>query len=147
MKRLILLTVVLSAFAMAVSAQGKASRTVSDSLEKMERQAWDAFGRGDGKFFESFYSTDATQIDPNGILSRSDAIKGIASKPCELRSYSFNDFKVTMLNATTALVTYGAMQDATCGGQTVPGKLFASTVYVKRNGKWHGAFHQESYPL
>jgi hypothetical protein len=147
MKRILFALIIVAGSAMAASAQVKASKAVSDQLEKMERQAWDAFGRGDGKFFEGFYSTDAIQIDPNGILTRKEAIAGISSKPCELKGYSFSNFRVTVLNATTAFVTYSATQDAACGGQKVPDKLFASSVYVKRNGKWQGALHQESYPM
>ena len=147
MKRIVFAVITIAAFSACVSAQMKASKAVSDQLEKMERQAWDAFGRGDGKFFDGFYSSDAAQIDPNGIMTRKEAIAAISTKPCELKSYSFNNFKVTMLNATTAFVTYAATQDATCGGQKVPEKLLASSVYVKRNGKWQGALHQESYPM
>ena len=147
MKRFVFAVMFFTAFAAVAAAQSKAPKSVTDQLEKMERHAWDAFGRGDGKFFESFYSIDATQIDPNGIMTRKEAIAAISTKPCELKNYSINNFKVTMLNATTAFVTYNATQDATCGGQKVPDKLLASSVYVKRNGKWQGALHQESYPM
>jgi hypothetical protein len=147
MKRILFAIVISAALAAISSAQSKAPKTVADQLEKMERQAWDAFGRGDGKFFEGFYSSDATQIDPNGIMTRKEAIAAISTKPCELKNYSINNFKVTMLNATTAFVTYNATQDASCGGQKVPDKLLASSVYVKRNGKWQGALHQESYRM
>ena len=147
MKRLVFAVTIIAAFAAVGTAQSKAPKSVTDQLEKMERQAWDAFGRGDGKFFEGFYSSDATQIDPNGIMTRKEAIAAISTKPCELKNYSINKFKVTMLSPSTAFVTYSATQDATCGGQKVPEKLVASSVYVKRNGKWQGALHQESYPM
>jgi hypothetical protein len=147
MKRIVFAVTIIAALAAVAAAQSKAPKSVIDQLEKMERQAWDAFGRGDGKFFEGFYSSDATQVDPNGIMTRKEAIAAISTKPCELKNYSINNFKVTMLNASTVFVTYAATQDATCGGQKVPEKLVASSVYVKRNGKWQGALHQESYPI
>ena len=147
MKLFVFAVTIIAAFGSGAAAQSKAPRSVTDQLEKMEREAWDAFGRGDGKFFEGFYSSDATQIDPNGIMTRKEAIAAISTKPCELKNYSINNFKVTMLNASTAFVTYAATQDATCGGRKVPEKLVASSVYVKRNGKWQGALHQESYPM
>jgi len=147
MKRIVFAVTIIAALAAVAAAQSKAAKSVIDQLEKMERQAWDAFGRGDGKFFEGFYSSDATQVDPNGIMTRKEAIAAISTKPCELKNYSINNFKVTMLNASTVFVTYAATQDATCGGQKVPEKLVALSVYVKRNGKWQGALHQESYPI
>ncbi|MCA1589590.1 MAG: hypothetical protein LC734_04215 [Acidobacteria bacterium] len=43
-----------------------------------------------------------------------------------------------------ALATYNATQEGTCAGQPMPAKVFASTIFVKRKGKWLGFFHQES---
>ena len=110
----------------------------------MERQAWDAFGKGDGKFFETFLVDEAMVGTDFGFSSKAQTIKDIGTKPCEVKSYTFSNFKVVMLDKNTALATYEATQDTTCAGQKAPDKVIASTVYVKRKGKWMGMFHQES---
>jgi len=51
---------------------------------------------------------------------------------------------VVTLNQDAAILTFSATQDATCGGVAEPSPVRASTVYVKRAGKWQAAFHQET---
>jgi hypothetical protein len=137
-----LLTIAVLVMACAVSAM--AQKGLEADLMKSEKAAWDAFGRGDGKFFQSFLADDSVMFGDSGIQTKAEGIKMISSKPCEVKSYNFSNFKVSMVNPTTALVTYSATEDATCGGQPAPAKVNVSTIYVKRNGKWLGYFHQES---
>lgn len=140
MKRLLAVFVFVLVAVVAVSAQTAMEKT----LMTMEKQAWDAFGKGDGKFFETFLADDALILDDKGFTSKAQTVKDVSAKPCVIKSYSFSNFKVTMLNPTTALATYEATQDATCGTQAMPAKVFASSIYVKRKGKWQAAFHQET---
>src|SRR5215204_4533249 len=122
-----------------IAAAGIAAQTGDEAnFMALERQAWDAFGKGDGKFFETFLVDEATVVGDYGASSKAESIKGISTKPCELKSYSFSNFKVIMLEKNTALATYEATQDAACAGQKSPSKVFGSTVYVKRKGKWMG---------
>ena len=125
---------------LAVSAQTKDEA----GFMTLEKQAWDAFGKGDGKFFETFLVDESMVVTNGGFSSKAQTVKDIGSKPCEVKSYSFSNFKVLMIDQNTALTTYEATQDATCGGQKSPSKVLASTIFVKRKGKWLGLFHQES---
>jgi len=110
----------------------------------MEKQAWNAFSKGDGKFFETFLADEAMIVSGGGFSTRAQTVKDIGTKPCDLKSFEFSDFKVMMLDKNTALVTYKALQDGVCGGQPVPKNVLASSVYVKRKGKWLAIYHQES---
>jgi hypothetical protein len=132
------------AFVLISFVAASAQTTMETTLMAMEKQAWDAFGKGDGKFFETFLTDDAILGSDYGFVSKAQSVKDISGKPCELKSYSFSNFKVMMLDKNTAIITYEAAQDATCGGQKAPNKVYASSVYVKRKGKWQGAYHQET---
>lgn len=110
----------------------------------MEKQAWEAFSKGDGKFFETFLVDEAIIGTDAGFSSKAQTVKDINSKPCDLKSFEFSDFKVVMLEKNTALITYKALQDGVCAGQPVPKNVIASSVYVKRKGKWLAVHHQES---
>ncbi len=44
----------------------------------------------------------------------------------------------------TAILTYKAMQDGTCDGKTLHASVWATSIYVKRGGKWVSNFHQET---
>lgn len=136
------LTLVVFILTLAISAA--AQKAGQPDFQAMEKGAWDAFGKGDAKYFESFLDSDFTMFNGSTMANRADSIKGIATKPCTVKSYSFNNFKVSMIDPNTALVTYMVTQDVTCGTQAAPAKVAASTVYVKRGGKWMGYYHQES---
>lgn len=147
MKRLVLLITVISFLAGAVWAQ-KAKKDSKESMESslmtMEKKAWEAWSKKDGKFFEAFLADEAAILSGSGFSTKAESVKEIAAHNCVVNNYSMNNFKVTMLNKDTALVTYEAMLDGKCGEQTLPAKAYASTVYVKRGDKWVGAFHQET---
>jgi hypothetical protein len=134
---------VLALVLMSVAAAAAQTKEETEFMA-MEKQAWDAFGKGDGKFFETFLADDAVIGGDNGFSTKAESVKGISTKPCELKSYSFSNYKVVMIDKNTALATYEATQDATCGGQKAPAKVFGSSLFVKRKGKWLARFHQET---
>ena len=140
MKRIIAIFV----FVLLATGAAQAQTALAKALEAKEKSAWDAFGKGDGKFFDKFLTKDAMLVSDWGMATKAQSVKDINTKPCEIRSYKFNNFKVISVNATTAVVVYEAEQDATCGGQPAPKKIYASSVYTKIGKTWYGAFHQES---
>jgi hypothetical protein len=48
-----------------------------------------------------------------------------------------------MLSRDSALLTYRSTYDIVCGGKPEAGPLRASTIYVRRGGRWLIAFHRE----
>ena len=128
-----------------ISTAAALSQTKDESnFMAMEKQAWEAFNKGDGKFFETFLVDEAMIGTDAGFSSRAQTVKDVSTKPCDLKSFEFSEFKVMMIDKNTALVTYKALQDGVCAGQPVPKNVIASSVYVKRKGKWMAMYHQES---
>jgi hypothetical protein len=78
------------------------------------------------------------------MRGKANVVKNITSQNCQVSSFSLSGFGYQWLDAKSVIVTYGANQDAVCGGQKLPGKVNASSVWVKRGNKWLNAFHQES---
>lgn len=140
MKRII----AIFAFVLIAAFAAQAQTALEKTLMAREKSAWDAFGKGDGKFFDKFLTADAMLVSDWGIQTKAQSVKDINTKPCELKSYSFSNFKAISVNATTAVVVYEAEQDATCMGEPAPKKIYASSVYVKVGKTWYGKFHQES---
>jgi hypothetical protein len=136
------LTLVVLVFACSISAA--AQKTGQPDFQAMEKGAWDAFSKGDGKYFDSLIADDGVVFNGSALSSKADLVKEVNSKPCDVKSYSFSNFKVTTIDNDATLVTYSATQDGTCGGQAMPAKVMGSTIYVKRNGKWLAFYHQES---
>jgi len=61
-----------------------------------------------------------------------------------VKSYSVNHFHATRFDQNTALLTYRAEQQTTCGAVAVPSPTWVSSLFVRRNGKWVNALYQHT---
>lgn len=121
------------------------SSATDDAIKKMERELWDAWKAKDMGPFEKLVASDAVGNDMmQGWQTKDAMIKGMKDMPCDVNSYSISDEKMTHIDKDATLYTYTANVDATCGGQKVPDKVYASSVWAKRGAKWETVFHQET---
>jgi len=153
MKRMLSVAFVLLMIAGVAAAQMNANKgskagknSVEDQLISLEKQAWEAWKNKNGSFFQTFLSDDAVLISGSGVEGKAASVQAISNMPCEVKSYALDNFKVTMIDKNTALLTYSAKQDFTCQGKAGPPQIWASSVFVKRGGKWLNFSHQESAP-
>lgn len=109
-----------------------------------EKKLWEAWKNNDLKPFKANLSADSVMISEMGVADKATALKQFEDLQCDVKSYELSDFKVTFLDSDAAVLTYKSSQDATCGGETVPATVWASSAYVKRGGKWLAASHQET---
>jgi hypothetical protein len=121
------------------------SRAASQKLIiSTERKLWTAWKNGDTKPFWTYLSADSVMIRNSGVAKKKAALKELEDLKCEVKSFELSDFNVSWITGDTALLTYKATQDATCGGQATPTAVWASSLYVRRGGKWWAASHQET---
>lgn len=164
MKKLFVITLAILAFAPLAPAQrGQARRQLSglvkdydktltvadkkaleETLVNLEKQSWEAWQKRDGKFFQEFLSDDHVEVGFNGITNKATIVGFVGSPVCVVKSYTVDNFKLTVLDADTALLTYHAAQDTTCGGGTVPSPVWVSSLYVKRGKRWLNALYQQT---
>ena len=129
------------------SPKPKPAMTKAQLLKKlsgMETKLWDAWKNKDAKPFQSWLTSDSVMIGEEGTGTKSDVTKMIASMPCDVKSFSLSDWKLTTINSSAALLSYKATQDATCGGTAAPPVVWAGSVWVNRGGKWMALSHQET---
>jgi len=145
MKTLLLVSISLSLFATVAIGQKKVDETaLKENLIKLEKQSWDAWKARDGKFYQDFLSDDHQEIGAGGVSTKSEIVPFVGSKACLVKSYSVDSFTVTIFDANTALLTYHAAQDTTCGGSPVPSPVWVSSLYIRRSGHWLNAFYQQT---
>ena len=128
------------------SPKPKPAMTKAQTLKKLsasETKLWEAWKNKDAKPFKANLSADSVIIGDSGVQGKSDAIKDLTSAPCEVKSFKLSDWKLTMLNSSTALITYKASAEGTCAGTPIP-TVWASSIWVNRGGKWLAASHQET---
>jgi hypothetical protein len=114
------------------------------TLVNLEKQSWEAWKSRDGKFYQSFLSDDHVELGSGGPFNKSSVVAFVGSPVCVVKSYEVDHFQVTVFDANTALLTYHAAQDTTCGGKPVPSPVWVSSLYVKRDGRWLNALYQQT---
>lgn len=108
-----------------------------------EKRLWEGWKNKDPKPFKANLSADSVIVGEMGVMGKADIVKEIANMPCEVKSYTLSDFKVTFLNGGTAILTCKGVVDGTCAGTALP-NVWSSSVYVNRGGRWMAASHQET---
>ena len=147
MKKLMMILMIAIGVSSVAFGQTKMSKEskVEAQLIALEKQSWEEWKNKNGGFFQTLLTDEAVNIGIGGLSNKSQIVKSTSSD-CEVKSFSVDNFKVVMLDKNVALLTYAATQDGVCGGRTIPAKVIASSVYVKRGGKWLNAFYQETPP-
>jgi hypothetical protein len=118
--------------------------SVRDTLIDLEKQSWVAWKGHDAAFFSSFLSDDHVEVGPRGVLGKADIVAGVGSPVCKVESYSVGSFKFTRVAEDMALLSYRAEQKTACGGAPVPSPAWASSLYVKREGRWVNVLYQQT---
>ena len=131
----------------SASPKPKPKMTKAQILKKLsanETALWNAWKNKDAKPFQMWLSADSVMVGDQGVAGKSDVTKEISTMPCDVKSFSLSDWKLTMLNSGTAVLAYKATQDGSCAGTTLPAAVWASSIWVNRGGNWLAAFHQET---
>jgi uncharacterized protein (TIGR02246 family) len=141
----LLASVVLACLFLVFGSPVFAQEDVKSTVTSIEKNLWDAWKNNDTAVFQQHLADEAVGVGPQGVLAGKDQlIRQMTDKPCDVRDFSFSDWEVHQISDDTVLVTYKAKQDATCDGTQIPAEVVASSVYVKRDGKWLAASHQET---
>jgi hypothetical protein len=118
--------------------------TLQDTLVALEKQSWEAWKNHDGKFFQGFLADDHVELGFGGPANKASVVAGVAGPACSVKSYAVDHFALAVVDANTALLTYHAAQDTTCGGQPVPSPVWVSSLYVKRGDRWFNFLYQQT---
>jgi len=127
----------------ACASQVQSDAQVKATLIDLETKSWVAWKAHDGAFFDSFLSDDHVEIGPDGAIGKARVLAGVTDKACNVRSYALGDMAFTRLAADTAVLVYRAAQDTMCGTANVPSPVWATSVYVRRGGRWRNAVYEQ----
>lgn len=108
-------------------------------LEQLERQFW----TGGAQFYTGNLAADAVMVfaDPVGVLRRERIVETIAAAP-RWRSVTFEDVSLVELAPNVRLLTYRARAERQ--DELSPYAALVSSAYVRRDGRWQLAFHQQT---
>jgi hypothetical protein len=116
---------------------------VLKKLSANENALWTAWKNKDAKPFQMWLAADGVMIGDQGVGTKKDVTEMMGSMPCEIKSFTLSDWKLAMVDADAAVITYKGAAEGTCGGQPIP-TVWASSLWVNRKGKWLAFSHQET---
>jgi len=145
MKRHIIIAVAGLALATLLPAQAQTDKgALKETLVGLEKQSWEAWKNHDGKFFQEFLSDDHVEVGSGGPANKAAVVAVVGGDLCNVKSYTVDHFELATFDANTALLTYHAAQDTTCGGKAVPSPVWVSSLYVKRGDRWLNVLYQQT---
>jgi uncharacterized protein (TIGR02246 family) len=119
---------------------------LKDEIVAVEKRAWQAFADHDVKAYSDVWTDDAVEALADGsVLTGKQAILAdLKSTNCKVKSFDIGKPKVRQVSPDVAILTYDLTQDVTCGATKLAPKANASSLYVRRGGKWLGVHYQET---
>jgi len=118
---------------------------VQSELMAKEEMLWTAWGRQDAESFKSNLTQDAVQIGSSGSYTGLDSIlKAMSAQSCEMRNFDAKNVTSRELSPDVVVLNYTYTQEGTCNGRTLPAHLSATSIYVRKDGKWKSAHYHES---
>jgi hypothetical protein len=112
-------------------------------LSAKETSLWEAWKNKQSRPFELNLASEAVMISEQGVGSKKETVAMMASMPCDVKSFTLSDWKLTIVDRDAALLTYKGAAEGTCMGEAIP-TAWASSLWVNRRGRWLAFSHQET---
>jgi hypothetical protein len=110
-----------------------------DIIIAREKATWQSYVDKRADDFKKLVSPDLVAINANGVTNLRDELDTMSKS--EIKPVAFNDMKVVMPDANTAIVTCQAKMDASFRGSDISGVYNAATIWRMTNGEWRAVFH------
>ena len=127
-----------------------AAAPTTDVLMALDKQANEAYVKGDSKFFEGILSDKFVILTDGGQrMDKAATVKMIAGVKCDIKSMDLSEPAMSMIDADTYALTYKATWDGTCNDpdgkpMKVPSPIRSASIWVRSGDKWQAVFHGEN---
>ena len=134
----------------AIHTASSAPAPTVDALMALDKQANEAYVKGDSKFFEGMLSDKFVILTDGGQrMDKAATVKMIAGVKCDIKSMDLTEPAVSMIDADTYALSYKAAWDGTCNGpdvkpMKVPSPVRSASIWVRSGDKWQAVFHGEN---
>ena len=127
-----------------------AAAPTADALMALDRQANEAYVKGNAKFFEGMLSDKFVILTNDGQrMDKAATVKMIAGVKCDIKSMDLTEPAMSMIDADTYALSYKASWDGTCKDPDgkpikVPSPIRSASIWVRSGDKWQAVFHGEN---
>jgi hypothetical protein len=111
-----------------------------------EKQSWKDWADKKGDAFRASVVEDYVQVVAGVGLAtgRETVAKAIEGHDCVMKSFEFTGVTLRQPAPSVAILNYTATQDTTCGTAALPKKIFATSMWILKDGKWLSYSYQET---
>ena len=126
-----------------------AAAPTADALLALDKQANEAFIKGDGKFFEGLLSDKLVMTSGGRRMSKAYVVKMISGNKCDIKDgWALAEPQMVKLNNDAYVLSYKTSMEGTCtyDGKTEkqPSPVRAATVWIRNGAKWQAVYHGEN---
>src|SRR5437588_2909596 len=127
-----------------------AAAPTADALMALDKQANEAYVKGNSKFFEGMLSDKFVILAGGGQrMDKAATVKMIAGVKCDIKSMDLTEPGMSMIDADTYALSYKTTWDGTCNGPDgkrakVPSPIRSASIWVRNGDKWLAVFHGEN---
>src|SRR5882672_5361330 len=127
-----------------------AAAPTADALMALDKQANEAYVKGNSKFFEGMLSDKFVILGGDGSrMDKAATVKMIAGVKCDIKSMDLTEPAMSMIDADTYALSYKATWDGTCNGpdgepMKVPSPVRSASIWIRSGDKWQAVFHGEN---
>jgi hypothetical protein len=135
MNRLWLLTLI------AISALAQQD-TPQNTILAQERQGLDYLKTGNLAEFAASTADEAVFVDAHGPADKAQVLKNTAE--FRLDDYTIEDVHFVPLSSDSGLIEYTITESGASHGKQFKAKVYVSSIWAERKGKWVCLFSQET---
>lgn len=133
----------------ANAARPAAAAPTVDALMALDRQANEAYLKGDSAFFEGMLDARFVMLEGGHRMNKDEVVRRIAGVKCDVKDWKLEDAQMTTVDADTAVLIYTNTPDGACAGpdgkaMRLPSPVRAATVWVRSGDSWQAVFHGEN---
>ena len=125
----------------AAETKAAAPLTEADATAR-EKAVWATIEKKDMTAFAANLTDDFIYVSGDGVSDKAATVKGLSGAGT-MSNQTFSDWKFVSVDKDAGVLVYSAKGNSVMNGQTHPYSIYASTVYVNRDGKWQGIYHQD----
>jgi len=120
-----------------------------DALMALDKQANEAYVKGDSEFFKGLLSEKFVMREGRQRMDKAAVVKMIAGVKCEVKTWNRDEHWMAKIDADTYVLSYRSTWDGTCTGpdgksMKIPSPTRAATIWVRSGDRWQAAFHGEN---
>lgn len=122
---------------------GKLSEAEESEVYNLEHEFAEALVHKDKSFLTEHLADDLIEVGWNGVVFTKDKLMGVMGY-LDISQYDISNVKFRPLDRGAILLTYDLDVNANAAGRSAPSREYASSVWVKRDGRWVMQMHQST---